>query len=162
MYIIEKYYVTYTKSKLERLHKEIEKTLEKILSRETYINTQFESQIEENREIQDQLSILKQKYMSSSANVNDLTNQLSQISEDLDNVKLMIDEFGNGMTDSKPLAEIKQSNVRLKNEIKQMNLRIGVIEHTLLSAKMKTKALSDFNAYGNNESLKSQMTYDII
>jgi len=26
----------------------------------------------------------------------------------------MIDEFGNGMTDSKPLAEIKQSNVRLK------------------------------------------------
>jgi len=151
-----------TKSKLERLHKEIEKTLEKISSRETYINTQFESQIEENREIQDQLSILKQKYMNSSANVNDLTNQLSQISEDLDNVKLMIDEFGNGMTDSKPLAEIKQSNVRLKNEIKQMNLRIGVIEHTLLSAKMKTKALSDFNAYGNNESLKSQMTYDII
>ena len=28
--------------------------------------------------------------------------------------QLMIDEFGNGMTDSKPLAEIKQSNVRLK------------------------------------------------
>ena len=26
----------------------------------------------------------------------------------------MIDEFGNGMTDSKPLAEIKQSNARLK------------------------------------------------
>jgi len=34
-----------TKSKLERLHKEIEKTLEKISSRETYINTQFESQV---------------------------------------------------------------------------------------------------------------------
>jgi len=46
------------------------------------------NQIEENREIQDQLSILKQKYMNSSANVNDLTNQLSQISEDLDNVKV--------------------------------------------------------------------------
>ena len=29
-------------------------------------------------------------------------------------IKLMIDEFGNGMTDSKPLAEIKQSNSRLK------------------------------------------------
>jgi len=43
-----------------------------------------------------------------------------------------------------------------------MNLRIGVIEHTLLSAKMKTKVLSDFNGYSNNESLKSQMTYDII
>lgn len=50
-----------------------------------------------------------------------------------------MDELGSGMTDSKPLLSIKQGTTRLKDEIKQMGLRIGVIENTLLHAKLKSK-----------------------
>lgn len=128
-----------TKNHLTKLHQEIEKTLEKIISREKYINTQFEGHTEEFRGLQDQLSELKQKYNSANTNVTELTNELSKISEELDNVKSRMDEIGNGMTDSKPLINIKQGVVKLKGELKQMDLRIGVIEHTLLQAKLKTK-----------------------
>ncbi|KAJ3278728.1 Intraflagellar transport protein 57, partial [Borealophlyctis nickersoniae] len=131
--------LTDTQSQLAKLHTEIEKTLEKISSREKYINTQFESQIEEYRVLQDQLSELKQKYGVASSNVTELTNQLSRISEDLDNVKTRMDDIGSGMTDSKPLVAIRQGVAKLKAEIKQMDLRIGVIQHTLLHAKLKQK-----------------------
>eukprot|EP00842_Homolaphlyctis_polyrhiza_P000369 jgi/Hompol1/1332/HPOL_002682-RA len=127
--------MTETQTQLSKLHTEIEKTLEKIASREKYINTQFEHQIEQYRTLQDQSSDLKQKYGVAGSNVTELTNELSRISEELDNVKSRMDELGNGMTDSKPLVAIKQGLARLKLEIKQMDLRMGVIEHTLLHAK---------------------------
>ncbi|KAJ3014019.1 Intraflagellar transport protein 57 [Thoreauomyces humboldtii] len=128
-----------TQSQLDKLHAEIEKTLEKISSREKYINTQFEAQTEEYRVLQDQGSELKQKYGVASTNVTELTNSLSRISEELDSVKSQMDDIGSGMTDSKPLLSIKQGVIKLKAEVKQMDLRVGVIQHTLLAAKLKTR-----------------------
>ncbi|KAJ3056522.1 Intraflagellar transport protein 57 [Rhizophlyctis rosea] len=138
-----------TRGQLTKLHTEIEKTLEKISSREKYINTQFEPQIEEYRILQDQLSDLKQKYIVASSNVTELTNQLARTSEDLDSVKSRMDDIGSGMTDSKPLVNIRQGVAKLKGEIKQMDLRIGVIQHTLLHAKLKTKGPTGMSERSN-------------
>ncbi|KAI9352280.1 intra-flagellar transport protein 57 [Zopfochytrium polystomum] len=128
-----------TRGQLSKLQADIEKTLEKISSREKYINTQFETQIEEQRSLQDQLSELRQKYNVASTSVNELSNELGRVSEELDSVKNRMDEIGNGMTDSQPLVDIKKGTSRLKFDIKQMDLRIGVIEQTLLQAKLKNK-----------------------
>ncbi|KAJ3072594.1 Intraflagellar transport protein 57 [Podochytrium sp. JEL0797] len=128
-----------SKHQLERLHTEIEKTLEKISSREKYINTQFESQIDEQRVLQDQISELRQKYNVANSNVGELSLELARVSEELDAVKTRMDEIGNGMTDSQPLVNIKKGMGKLKVDIKQMDLRIGVVEHTLLQAKLKNK-----------------------
>ncbi|KAI8911659.1 intra-flagellar transport protein 57 [Gorgonomyces haynaldii] len=129
-----------TETQLKKISNEIQQTLEQISSREKYINSQFEPLIEQYKSIQDQSSDLKQKYTVSSSTVSELTNELSKISEDLDSVKSKMDELGNGMTDSKPLISIKQGLAKLKTEMKQMDLRTGVIEHTLLHAKMSSKA----------------------
>ncbi|KAI8849278.1 intra-flagellar transport protein 57, partial [Chytridium lagenaria] len=126
--------LTDTQTQLTKLHHEVEKTLEKITSREKYINAQFEHQIEEQRALQDQVSELRQKY------------NLTRISEELDAVKSRMDEIGNGMTDSTPLVNIKQGVQRLKVWISDD----WVIEHTLLQAKLKNKgpmlAMPAFNA----------------
>ncbi|KAH6579099.1 hypothetical protein BASA61_010487 [Batrachochytrium salamandrivorans] len=95
--------------------------------------------IEQYRMLQDQLSGSKQKFGVASSNVSELTSDLSGISEELDNVKSKMDDLGSGMTDSKSLVAIKQGLTQLKTETKQMDLRIGVIEHTLLHAKLKSK-----------------------
>lgn len=39
-----------------------------------------------------------------------------------------------------PVVKIKQSLTKLKQEIVQMDIRIGVVEHTLLQAKLKEKS----------------------
>ncbi len=41
---------------------------------------------------------------------------------------------------SAPVVKIKQSLTKLKQEIVQMDVRIGVVEHTLLQAKLKEKS----------------------
>jgi len=45
------------------------------------------------------------------------------------------------MTDTSPLILIKKALSRIKGEVKQMDLRIGAVEHTLLQvAKQSAKA----------------------
>ena len=129
-----------TKSQLDKLHTEVTRTLEKIASREKYINQQLEGQIEEYRNLQDKLAEVQQRYKNSSGSVNDLTRDLSQITDALETVKAQMDERGTSMTDSGPVVKLKQGLQRLKAENIQMELRAGVLEHVLMSAMVRDRS----------------------
>ncbi|XP_048349116.1 intraflagellar transport protein 57 homolog isoform X2 [Sphaerodactylus townsendi] len=108
-----------TKGYHDKLHNEISRTLEKVGSREKYINNQLEH--------------LVQEYRSAQA-------LLSEITEELEKVKQEMEEKGSSMTDGAPLVKIKQALTKLKQETIQMDIRIGVVEHTLLQSKLKEKS----------------------
>ncbi|KFP24102.1 Intraflagellar transport protein 57, partial [Colius striatus] len=109
---------------LDKLQNEISKTLEKINSREKYINSQLEHLVQEYRSAQ---AMLKK-------------NIYFKITEVLERVKQETDEKGSSMTDGAPLVKIKQALTKLKQETIQMDIQIGVMEHTLLQSKLKEKS----------------------
>jgi hypothetical protein len=43
------------------------------------------------------------------------------------------------MTDNSPVAKIKESLIRIMAEIKSMDVRMGVLSHTILQYKTKEK-----------------------
>ncbi|XP_053185489.1 intraflagellar transport protein 57 homolog isoform X2 [Scomber japonicus] len=128
------------KGYLDKLQEDIGKTLEKVSSRERYINNQLELLIQEYRGAQAKLSEAKERYQQASGGVTERTRALAEISEDLDKVKQEMEEKGSSMSDGAPVVKIKQSLTKLKQEIVQMDVRIGVVEHTLLQAKLKEKS----------------------
>ena len=71
-----------TKTQLDRLHNEITRTLEKIGSREKYINNQLENLLQEFRTMQDQLAETKEKYRQASGGVTERTQILAEVSQD--------------------------------------------------------------------------------
>ncbi|NXD54233.1 IFT57 protein, partial [Corvus moneduloides] len=121
---------------LDKLHNEISRTLEKINSREKYINNQLEHLVQEYRSAQALLSevllifccCLPQK------------NIYFKITEALEKVKQETEEKGSSMTDGAPLVKIKQALTKLRQETIQMDIQIGVMEHTLLQSKLKEKS----------------------
>ncbi|NXQ03504.1 IFT57 protein, partial [Vidua macroura] len=121
---------------LDKLHNEISRTLEKINSREKYINNQLEHLVQEYRSAQALLSevllifccCLLQKKIS------------FKITEALEKVKQETEEKGSSMTDGAPLVKIKQALTKLRQETIQMDIQIGVMEHTLLQSKLKEKS----------------------
>ncbi|KAK5860461.1 hypothetical protein PBY51_021936 [Eleginops maclovinus] len=127
-------------SYLDRLQEDIGKTLEKVSSREKYINNQLEHLIQEYRSAQAKLSQAKERYQQASGGVTERTRVLAEISEELEKVKQEMEEKGSSMSDGAPVVKIKQSLTKLKQEIVQMDVRIGVVEHTLLQAKLKEKS----------------------
>ncbi|ERE76094.1 putative intraflagellar transport protein 57 like protein, partial [Cricetulus griseus] len=128
-----------TKGFLDKLHNEISRTLEKIGSREKYINNQLEHLVQEYRGAQAQLSEARERYQQGNGGVTERTRVLSEVTEELEKVKQEMEEKGSSMTDGTPLVKIKQSLTKLKQETVQMDIRIGVVEHTLLQSKLKEK-----------------------
>ncbi|XP_054927364.1 intraflagellar transport protein 57 homolog isoform X3 [Dermacentor andersoni] len=63
----------------------------------------------------------------------------AKITEELEQIKQEMEERGSSMTDGTPLVNIRKALTRLKTEITQMDVRIGVAVHTLLQAKIKEK-----------------------
>lgn len=68
-----------TKNYLEKLYDEISRTLEKISSREKYINSQLEDPMLSLRNYQEKLNEIKDAYKVRSGGINERTQTLSQV-----------------------------------------------------------------------------------
>lgn len=68
-----------TKNYFEKLYDEISKTLEKISSREKYINTQLEDPMQALRNYQDKLAEIKDTYRTRSSGINERSQILAQV-----------------------------------------------------------------------------------
>lgn len=130
-----------TKNYLEKLYDEISRTLEKISSREKYINSQLEESMTAFRNYQDKLSDVKETYKTRSSGINERTQELSRVTNDLQRIKEDMEEAGTSMTDGSPLIKIKKAMDNIKSDMKNMDIRIGVLEHILLQSKLRHKDL---------------------
>ncbi|KAL1505259.1 hypothetical protein ABEB36_004861 [Hypothenemus hampei] len=125
-----------TKTHLEKLHQEISSTLEKIGSREKYLNRELENVMDNYRTLQNQLSQLKDKYKNISTGVAERNRELNTLNDRVESIKHQMEERGSSMTDGTPLVNIKKSIAKLRAEITDMDVRIGVLECLLLQSKI--------------------------
>ncbi|XP_065159076.1 intraflagellar transport protein 57 homolog [Atheta coriaria] len=130
-----------TKSSLEKIHKNISNTLEKVNNREKYLNRELEPTLETFRTQQDQLSKVKENYAAISGGVTERTRELEQLSVRLESLKHEMEERGSSMTDGTPLVKIKKAITQIKSEISQMDIRIGVLQCLLLQSKIQERKL---------------------
>jgi len=63
-----------------------------------------------------------------------------EINERLTKQQGKIDDTGKAFSDNSPLQNIKKSIVSVKNDIKSIDIRIGVVSNTLLQLKLKERA----------------------
>jgi len=139
-----------TKQALKSIEKSIQTALQRVVSKEKYINSQFDKMQNEYREQQQKMVEVQERYTTSHESVQELSETLSIISARLEEVKAVRESRGNSMTDTKPLVRIKHAMKVLKAEMVQMEVRIGVVGHTLMQSKMRNKNL-DIDADPDHE-----------
>jgi estrogen-related receptor beta like 1 len=122
---------------LDRLSEDMERTLQAVKKSEQKLNQQCKDQVDEFSTKTDTLQEVQDEYNSKSQGLNELTNTLSQVTDELASIKGKMDERGGAMTDTSPLIKIKSALQRLKEERKAMDIRIGVVTHTLVAKKLK-------------------------
>lgn len=74
--------------------------------------------------------------MTACTQVSTLESSVQQISEQLEALKSQSDERGESMTDTGPLVRLKAAMKKMKDEIREMDLRLGTVSHNLLHVKM--------------------------
>mmetsp|Transcript_11757 Transcript_11757/g.29055 ORF Transcript_11757/g.29055 Transcript_11757/m.29055 type:complete len:429 (+) Transcript_11757:74-1360(+) len=143
---------------LERLSDDMERTLQAVRKAEQKLNSLCQGEVAELQQKQDELQLKREEFNKHTEQINSLSNELASITEELDKIKEKLDERGNSMTDASPLLKVKSALSRLKTEAKQMDIRIGVVTHTLVAKKLKhdqhTKAEAAVpkNSHMKNES----------
>ena len=61
-----------------------------------------------------------------------MENELTEVNARLDTTSKKIDDTGKTFSDNTPLQNIKKSITTVKNDIKSIDIRIGVVSNTLL------------------------------
>lgn len=121
----------------------IKSNLERVTQKERYINQNFEKMRNEYREITLKLQAVNQQYSVGNDKLQELTNALALITDKLEDVQSRQEEKGSSMTNTGPLVRMKKAIQKLKEDRNQMELRIGVVAHTLMMAEMQQKNRDD-------------------
>ncbi|XP_067010185.2 intraflagellar transport protein 57 homolog isoform X2 [Anabrus simplex] len=129
-----------TRVQLDKLQEEITQVLDKINNREKYLNSQLEAVLAQYHDVEDEFSRISEKHRVASAGVSERSHTLAGITEELEAVKQEMEERGSSMTDGTPLVNVKKAITKLKNEVINMDIRIGVLEHSLMQARLRDKS----------------------
>ncbi|XP_061525511.1 intraflagellar transport protein 57 homolog [Phycodurus eques] len=113
------------KGYLEKLQVDIGKTLEKVRSREKYINNQLEHLIQEYRSAQAQLGQVKEQYRRASEGLTEKARVLAEMDDELKRVKQETEERSSSMSDGAPLVNIKRCMANQKQEMVQLDKMIA-------------------------------------
>lgn len=131
--------------KLEKLSEDVSKALEKIGKREQVLTRSFQGMTGDYRAHSEQIKDIQSQFQKMSKNVQDLEGELMEVNEKLTKVQSKIDDTGKSFSDTSPLQNIKKAITAVKNDIKTIDIRIGVVSNTLLQLKLKerTKQIED-------------------
>ena len=88
---------------------------------------------------QDNLAAAKQHYRHCSTGITEKSQQLAQISAELTRIKEEMEETGQNVTDGGPLVKIKKAIDELNKDTVRVDVRIAVLEHTLMQSKVREK-----------------------
>lgn len=126
--------------KLERLSDEVSRALERISKKEGLLSKSFQGMTGDYRAHSDRLREIQAAFTTTSRAVQDMETELADVNERLSQVEKKIDDTGKSFSDTSPLQKIKKSIAQVKNDIKSIDIRIGVVSNTLLQLKLKERA----------------------
>ncbi|KAL9646471.1 hypothetical protein ABK040_006467 [Willaertia magna] len=127
-------------SQLDKIAEEIEKINTRIQKREKMLSddSSISNLLSSYTKNQQELDEITKKYKELEETITSLSTELNKISQDLGDVKNNAEELTKKMADPAPLKEIKEALVKIRSDIKQMDMRAGVLQNQVLQAKLKT------------------------
>ena len=92
------------------------------------------------RQLSQTLAQNKEQYKQVSGGVTERSRVLASITDQIETLKSEMEERGSSMTDGSPLVSIRKSLSRVRQEILGMDVRIGVLEHTVMQARLRDRS----------------------
>lgn len=129
-----------TEPQLKKLETDIGFVMEKIESREKHLNNELKDYLAEYKTLSLELRKIETALNDSEQAKITAEEELSTILGDLDMTKGQMDQRGTSMADGSPLINIKKAIIRLKEELVQMDLKIGVLDHSFTQDNIRHNA----------------------
>lgn len=127
-------------NQLKKMQNEMIFAMEKVESREKHLNKDLKDLIQEYKTLSIELTRVNGEIKENDHDRTEMEENLSRLTNELENVKIQMEQRGNSMTDGSPLINIKKAVIRLKEEIAEMDVKIGVMEHTMTNEVIRKQS----------------------
>ena len=124
--------------RLESVAHDVAGVQQRLLAKEdTILNGgKYADAIEQYRTAKDRLDSLQTEHTTLSSMVADETQEFQELTARLDATKKSIKDKGRRMTDTTPLIRIKTAIQTVREEMRDMDVRIGILSHLLLQSQL--------------------------
>lgn len=139
------------KSYSARLQEELSKALEKVSSKERNISEKLEPLIQEYLSVRARLHKERERHQQVNAKVMEKRQELREMSVEVMKIKQEMKDREGSMSAGAPVVRIRHSVTRLKQEVVQMDRRIGVVQHSLLGVTLMEESIHDASKHGGAE-----------
>jgi chromosome segregation ATPase len=127
-----KAFLSKAKPSIEQLSRTSKDSYNHMRSLEEDTHDRFRHIVEEYNQVNEKVTALQKSFASSSDFLNTLNEQLATVRKENEEVKRQVKEKSEGMMDNTPVLKIKSTLKTMKEEIRGMDLDIGILEHSLL------------------------------
>merc|ERR1719375_1513079 len=127
------------KAQLDKLSRELSGALERIRSKENFINSQFDHRALDYRQQQEELQQVQTQYTELNEVVMNYQIELKNVGEELEVVKQEMEDHSSKVTDTAPIVKMKDAFKKIRADTRQLEVRIGVVSHTLMQAKLRQR-----------------------
>ncbi|GMH44778.1 hypothetical protein BSKO_12730 [Bryopsis sp. KO-2023] len=124
---------------LKKVENDVNASLEKLETREKFLNDCYSTQASEHKTKRMQLQQIQEEYNSKSESVSKQNNELHRIQEQLEEIKQIMDERGSSISDTSPVVRIRGAIKKLSEEIREMEVLMGIVSHSLLQLSLKDR-----------------------
>lgn len=125
-----------TQADLNIVSRTVGEEMARAQTKEKYMNHQFNHLATAYGEHKKSLEELEKGRDGTNEKVSKLTNDLAELTDKLDEIKESFESKDSGMHDQSPLVRMKAALQQIKNESYAFDLRIGVVSHSLLAARI--------------------------
>jgi len=127
------------KAQLDKLSKTLSEALDRIKTKENFIYSQFAHRALDYRTQQEELQQVQTQYTELNEVVMNYQIELKESTEELELVKGEMEERSSTVTDTAPIVKMKEAFKKLRSDTRQLEVRIGVVSHTLMQAKLRQR-----------------------
>lgn len=136
---------------LGKLELDVQKSLDRLESRERYVQQQMDALCNELLAFRSELTRSMENYQQINGGVISKSRRLAELSETIQKVKADTERKEQSIGDKTPLVSIKQALSKLRLEINELNIRLGVAFRNIMHQKIqKTAIKNEYNNFMNS------------
>ena len=140
-----------TRDDLSVVGKQVQDELQRAATKEKYMNHQFSALTGDYGQVRKVLDGLESGSSSTNDKVSKMTNDLAEITDKLEEMKESFESKDSGIHDTSPLVRMKTALQQIKTEACAFDLRIGVVSHSLLAARVSVSNRRRSAAHSKNK-----------
>lgn len=147
---------------LTRLELDVQKSLDRLESRERYVQQQMDALCNELLAYRSELNRSMENYQKINGGVVSKLRRLAELNETIQKVKADTEKREQSIVDKTPLLSIRKALTHLKLEINKLNIQIAVSLRNVLHHKLKKTIQKNEQNFINNSNYNQDTTFGLF